>query len=95
LPGFGSYTLDRETSPPAKTAPDILPVQFLQTGLFSREENAQAHARRLNAAGFSPQIRIRNINGVEHWAVTVPAGTDMNQTIMELKTAGFESFPVF
>jgi tetratricopeptide (TPR) repeat protein len=100
LPGFGSYTLARETTPPAKAAsavppPAAPPVQLLQTGLFSREENAQAHAGRLNAAGFSHKIRISNINGVDHWVVTVPAGTDMNQTIIELNTAGFESFPVF
>jgi cell division septation protein DedD len=67
----------------------------LQTGLFSREENAQALVRRLNGAGFSAALGRRQVNGVEYWVVTVPAGTDTQQTIMRLKDAGFEAFPVF
>jgi hypothetical protein len=30
----------------------------------------------------------------ELWAVIVPAGTDTNRTIAELRAAGFESFPL-
>ncbi|MDR2028472.1 MAG: SPOR domain-containing protein, partial [Treponema sp.] len=67
----------------------------LQTGLFSREENAKAMAARLSAAGFSPAIVPRKVNDADYWAVTVPPEADSNRTILRLKEAGFESFPVF
>jgi tetratricopeptide (TPR) repeat protein len=67
----------------------------LQTGLFSREGNAQAMAERLKTAGFVPVISRRTVNGAEYWAVNVPAGSDMGTTILRLKNVGVESFPVF
>ncbi|MDR2068494.1 MAG: tetratricopeptide repeat protein [Spirochaetaceae bacterium] len=66
----------------------------LQTGIFSREENARTLAERLRRAGFQADITRRGVNGVEYWAVNVPAGNDMGRTIIGLKDAGFESFPV-
>jgi hypothetical protein len=68
---------------------------FLQTGLFSREANAQAQIDRLAAAGFSASMTRRTVNNAEYWAVIVPAGQQVNRAILELKNAGFESFPVF
>jgi len=62
----------------------------LQTGLFSRHDNAQAQMTSLRQAGFSPSIEQRG----EMWAVTVPAGTDQTRSIRELREAGFDSFPV-
>jgi hypothetical protein len=70
-------------------------AKALQTGLFSRDANAQAHSERLKSAGFSSAVSRRMVNGAEYWVVTVPPGQDVNKTIMELKNAGFESFPVF
>ena len=67
---------------------------LLQTGLFSREENAKAMADRLKKAGFVPQILKRQVNGSDYWSVTVSGGKDMNAAIAKLKDAGFESFPV-
>jgi hypothetical protein len=52
-------------------------------------------AERLSKAGFSPQIVRRQVSNDQYWAVTVPGASDINKTIMELKNAGFESFPVF
>jgi tetratricopeptide (TPR) repeat protein len=66
----------------------------LQTGIFGRQANAQAQITNLKQAGFSPSIEQRIVNGSEMWAVTVPAGTDQGRTIRELRSAGFESFPV-
>lgn len=63
----------------------------LQTGIYSKEENAQAQASGLRKAGFSPSIEKRDN---EMWVVTVPSGTDQNRTIKELKAAGFDSFPL-
>jgi hypothetical protein len=90
-----------EPARPQKAAPPAAPpiaagqAAALQTGLFSREANARAQSERLGAAGFSPAILRRAVNGAEYWAVTVPPGADINRTILELKNAGFESFPVF
>jgi tetratricopeptide (TPR) repeat protein len=62
----------------------------LQTGLFSRQANAQAQVEGLTQAGFSPSIEQRG----EMWVVTVSAGADTNRAIKELKDAGFDSFPL-
>ena len=66
----------------------------LQTGLFSRQANAQAQIADLRKAGFSPSMEQRIVNGNELWAVTVPAGQDVNRSIRELTAAGFNSFPL-
>ena len=66
----------------------------LQTGLFSRQANAQAQVTSLKQAGFSPSIEQRIVNNSEMWVVTVPAGQDTNRTIAALRSAGFESFPL-
>jgi cell division septation protein DedD len=66
----------------------------LQTGLFSREANANAHSEALRKAGFSATISRKQVNGIDHWAVTVPAGQDSKKTIQDLKNAGFDSFPI-
>lgn len=82
----------------AKAASPAAPLagpSALQTGLFSREENAHATVQRLNAAGFSATTSRRRVNGVDYWVVSVPPGPDSQQTIMRLKDAGFEAFPVF
>jgi cell division protein FtsN len=63
----------------------------LQTGIYSREENANVQAAGLKQAGFTPSIEKRSN---EMWAVTVPSGTDQSRTIRELKAAGFDSFPI-
>ena len=66
----------------------------LQTGLFGSEGNASALAERIRRAGFEPETSRRHVNGNDFWAVTVPAGSDINATIQRLRTAGFESFPI-
>ena len=62
----------------------------VQTGVFSREANAQTQIASLRNAGFSPSVEQRG----DRWAVTVPAGQDANRTISDLHAAGFDSFLV-
>ncbi|MFP3089214.1 SPOR domain-containing protein [Treponema sp. TIM-1] len=100
FPGRDAVTLAAPVVPAAPKALDPAPEDagtavVLQTGLFSREENARALVERLRRAGFQAGITRRGVKGVEYWAVTVPAGNDMGRTIIHLKDAGFESFPVF
>jgi len=85
--------------PPVVQAPPVVqpppaqpPVQAvrLQTGVFSREANAQSQAASLRQAGFSPTIEPRG----NMWAVTVPGGQDINRSIADLRAAGFDSFPI-
>jgi len=66
----------------------------LQAGIFSRQANAQLLVTSLIQAGFFPLIEQRTVNGSEMWAVIVPAGTDANRVIAELRAAGFEAFAV-
>ncbi|MDR3139335.1 MAG: SPOR domain-containing protein [Treponema sp.] len=78
---------------PENLAPDAGGTA-LQTGLFSREENARAMAERLKAAGFEARLARRVLEETVYWAVNVSPGPDINQTIRKLKEEGFESFPV-
>jgi hypothetical protein len=66
----------------------------LQTGLFSREANAQAQVAALSRAGFNAVIAPRIIDNIQHWAVRVPAGSDHTQMMQALRRAGFDSFLV-
>ena len=67
----------------------------LQTGIFNREENARAMAARLASRGFTADVGPKQENGVTYWTVSIPAGENATQTMLALKDAGFESFPVF
>ncbi|MDR1412050.1 MAG: SPOR domain-containing protein [Spirochaetaceae bacterium] len=67
----------------------------LQTGLFSREENARTMAGRLEKAGFVPAVSRRTVNGAAYFAVGVNAGSDINAMILRLKDSGFEAFPLY
>jgi cell division septation protein DedD len=82
-----------ESVQPTPVAPAVSTI-VLQTGLFSREANARAHSEALQKAGFAAVVSRKLVNGVEHWAVTVPAGQDSRRTAQDLKNAGFDSFPV-
>jgi len=66
----------------------------LQTGIYSRQANAQAQVTSLRNAGFSPTIERRVVNNNEMWAVTVPVGANQTQTVNALRAAGFDSFLV-
>ncbi|MDR2900227.1 MAG: SPOR domain-containing protein [Treponema sp.] len=68
---------------------------LLQAGLYSKQENAQAMVDRLKAKGFTGTISSKEVTGSTYWQVTLPPGKDSNETIMILKDAGFETFPVF
>jgi hypothetical protein len=94
-PGRGNVVIGASVSVPPPAAPEQSGPRALQTGLFSREENARASAARLSAQGFAATVSRKPVNGVVYWAVSVAPGEDANWTIMRLKDAGFESFPVF
>jgi hypothetical protein len=79
--------------PPVSNTP-VSHTSVLQTGLFSRPDNAQTQADNLKKAGFAPEIFPRQVNGDSYWAVGVPYGSDMSSMIRKLKDAGFESFPI-
>ncbi len=75
--------------------PEDVPPVLIQVGLYSRHENAEAMVSRLRARGFTGTISQKTVSGTSYWQVSVPPGQNANQTIMILKDAGFESFPVF
>jgi hypothetical protein len=77
--------------PPARPGDPLM----LQTGLFSREENARALVERLRSAGFSPLVTPKTLKDASYWVVGVRPGQDYKRTILLLKNAGFEAFPVF
>jgi tetratricopeptide (TPR) repeat protein len=68
---------------------------LIQVGLYGRQENAAAMIDRLKEKGFTGTISQKTVSGTSYWQVTLPPEQDSNRTIMTLKDAGFESFPVF
>ena len=100
FPGRGGFSVETPSAVPAAALPAVPPpasesaIRQLQTGLYRGEANARAQIDRLKDAGFSASLLRRQVNGAEYWAVTVPAGRDMTRTMLELKNAGFESFPL-
>jgi cell division septation protein DedD len=81
--------------PPAVSPPVNAPAApAVQTGAFSNEANARTQAEALRKAGFTATVSRKLVNGAERWAVTVPAGQNINKTMQDLKKAGFDSFPV-
>jgi hypothetical protein len=83
------------TAPAATPSVPAAPVGVrLQTGLFSRIENAQNQVENLRRAGFTASIERRIVQGAEYYAVTVPGGQDSSRTARDLAAAGFESFPL-
>jgi len=91
----GSTLAELVSSPPAASpAPRTTPpTQGQQTGLFRSETNARNHAEALLRAGFTAILSRRMVNGVEHWAVVVPAEHPA-RTASELRMAGYDSFTV-
>jgi len=101
FPGAGSASPVVPAAPaapapsvPAATSATPASATVLQTGLFSREANARGQADALQRAGFSATVSRKTVNSAEHWAVTVPAGQNVNRTREALQRAGFDSFPV-
>jgi len=100
FPGRESLGLTVPAPTPATPAatptptPTAIGATVLQTGLFSREENARALSEKINKAGFQSVVQTKQQNGGSYWAVYVPYGSDMNAMIRRLKDAGFDSFPV-
>lgn len=66
---------------------------LLQVGLYSQKENAQKMIERLQQKGFQGSLGTRTVNNTSYWIVTVEGGPNYQQKIMQLKDAGFESFP--
>jgi len=100
-PAATTITPAAASSVPAAPAPAVAASQpapadgvKLQTGVFSRQANAQSQASSLQQAGFSPLVEQRIVNNNEMWAVIIIAGSDTNGMIRDLKNAGFDSFPL-
>jgi len=92
--GIGLTSSTQVALPAAVAQSPAASGTVLQTGLFSREENARTLSERLNKAGFQSIVQTKSQNSNTYWAVYVPYSSDMNAMIKRLKDAGFESFPV-
>ncbi|MDR2468662.1 MAG: SPOR domain-containing protein [Spirochaetaceae bacterium] len=97
-PGQEMLTLEKISKGPAVPASGLLETGIppaLQTGVFNSRTNARSHAERLKRAGFTAEVSRRTTGNTEFWCVTVPTGSNMQRTIISLKDAGFEAFPVY
>lgn len=66
-----------------------------QVGAFRDQANAQLVANRLNGLGFSASLRSRSDDRGAVFTVVVPAGSDPGATLLRIKDAGFEAWPLF
>ncbi|HRU28273.1 MAG TPA: SPOR domain-containing protein [Treponema sp.] len=95
---FGASEPKAQLKPePALTPEEKAPSQEvqLQVGLFSQQSNAQQMLERLQKKGFKGTLGQRMVNNTQYWIITIPGGEKYNDTIMQLKDAGFEAFPLF
>ena len=86
FPGRGNLIIENDGAEKTPVA--------LQTGVFSREENAQKFALELKTAGFEAAVNLSD-EGESNWLVIVQVGSDANQTINMLKDKGFDFLPIF
>ena len=92
-----------DTEKPAVEKPEITvkpadeknDVVCYQLGFFRNRENAEKLVQRVKDAGFIPSIsEEKRASGTIYFVVTVP--DDGSESVgIKLKTAGFESYPVF
>lgn len=66
-----------------------------QIGVFSKSGNAASLVAELSKKGFSASIEERLLKGRKLEAVVVQAGSDANATLLKLKDAGYEAYPLF
>jgi len=78
--------------PEVSSQPEVI---LLQVGLFSQQSNAKQMIDSLQKKGFKAELGKRTVHNTQYWIVTVPGGTNYNNTIMKLKDSGFEAFPLF
>lgn len=82
-------------SAPPSTAVRPAPIAAFQAGAFSEESNAVSLVRELKSKGFEAALERRERGGKPLWIVLVPAGPDSQSTLLRLKDAGYEAYPVF
>jgi tetratricopeptide (TPR) repeat protein len=91
------------SSPPAASEPapasarpsEPSRISSYQAGAFSEERNAAALVKELLGKGFAAVVERRERGGKPLWVVLVPAGADPQATLLRLKDAGYEAYPVF
>ncbi len=91
--GSASAGAGNEASSPAATASSS--PRYYQIGVFSKSENASALLTELGKKGFAAKIEKRQVKGRELLAVVVAAGSDAQATLLKLKDAGYEAYPLF
>lgn len=80
------------TAKPAQVTPTG--ISTLQTGWFSRQENAEGLAAGLRAKGYKARIEPqKSASGETRWAVLVDSEGDWQKTQAKLKDSGYESYP--
>lgn len=96
-PGSRGSAAPAASAPPGTSARSSDPSRIVsfQAGAFSEERNAGALVRELSGKGFSAVVERRERGGKSLWVVLVPAGEDSQATLLRLKDAGYEAYPVF
>ncbi|HOX13203.1 MAG TPA: SPOR domain-containing protein [Spirochaetia bacterium] len=84
-----------DPGPAAVRHSDSSRIASFQTGAFSEERNADALVKELSGKGFAAVVERRERGGKPLWVVLVPAGADSQATLLRLKDAGYEAYPVF
>lgn len=68
---------------------------YFQVGAFRERANAQALVDKLGGKGFDASLRSRSDDKGAVFTVLVPAGKDPGATLLRIKDAGLEAWPLF
>ncbi|MBN2510688.1 MAG: SPOR domain-containing protein [Spirochaetales bacterium] len=72
-----------------------IPEVLIQLGSFLERENAERHLSELADKGIEASIQEKTNNGVHYHITVVPAGEDVQHTLLRLKEKGMEGFPLY
>jgi len=76
----------------AESVEPVGPTRYYQIGAFKDQANAQTLAQKLQSLGLSAAYRLRSKKDL--YVVFVESGADSEATILKLKDAGYEAWPL-
>ncbi|HUW69876.1 MAG TPA: SPOR domain-containing protein [bacterium] len=85
-------TAEKPVTPTAVSSDQTTSTRYYQVGAFKDQSNARALAQKLEKLGLTVAYRLRSKKDL--YIVFVESGADSSATILRLKDAGYEAWPL-
>lgn len=85
-------TAEKPVTPAATYSDQTTSTRYYQVGAFKDQSNARTLAQKLEKLGLTVAYRLRSKKDL--YIVFVESGTDSSKTILRLKDAGYEAWPL-